>query len=168
MKRFVGQTCEGDFRVIVERSTLEAINRLCTIAGNKETGGILIGRYTDDNATAVILEATPPPADSKDGSTWFVRGFAGLRQLLLQRWRSKDRSYYVGEWHYHPANVIVPSDDDWTQMDSIARAPEYRCSEPILLIAGKSRRNSTSRPLRAFVCPIDQFPKELIAANTMI
>lgn len=163
MKQFVGQTADGAYRIVIEGSALQAIDKMCAAAGTRETGGILVGRYTNDNTTALVLEATAPPNDSRTGGTWFVRGIAGLRQLLARRWSDQTKSHYVGEWHYHPARIVVPSGDDWAQMASIARLPKYQCREPILVIAGQQADELMSRPLRAFVCPVGLGPLELIA-----
>lgn len=162
MTHFVGQTADGAYKLVIEDAPLAAIDRMCASAKGKETGGILIGRYTNDYSTATIMEASEPPQDSRTGATWFNRGVAGLRQLLARRWRASSRSYYLGEWHYHPARVIVPSGEDWAQMASIAEGHEYKCREPILLIAGQPAAAGQHRPFRAFVCPAGQDPAEII------
>jgi hypothetical protein len=120
-----------------------------------ETGGILVGRYTADELTAVVSEALPPPKDSAHGRSWFHRGVAGLRGLLVKRWESQVHTYYIGEWHYHPANVVEPSGDDLAQMYGINADPRYRCRQPVMLIVGQAR-NGDERPVRAFVFPRGQ------------
>lgn len=111
-----------------------------------------MGYYTEGGSAAVVTEALPPPEDSSSGRSWFRRGVAGLRGLLKERWESRVRAYYVGEWHYHPASVVEPSIDDLTQMRGINTDPRYRCREPIMLIIGAAR-NGGERPARAFVFP---------------
>ena len=78
------------------------IDQECRCSGSVETGGILVGRYTKDESTAIVTEAPPPPQDSARGRSWFHRGVAGLRGLLAKRWATELRTYYVGEWHYTP------------------------------------------------------------------
>jgi hypothetical protein len=75
---------DGIFGIVIEPKVIRQIDRLCIAAGDSETGGILIGRYTEDRSTAIIAEATPPPPDSRQGHSWFVRGVAGLAELLLR------------------------------------------------------------------------------------
>jgi hypothetical protein len=89
---------------------------------------------------AIVYEVTPPPTDSRRGRTWFNRGVAGLRDMLARRWRAKHRTHYLGEWHCHPASIIVPSAEDFSQMVTIAKADEYKCREPLLVILGTSKR----------------------------
>ena len=138
------------------------IERECSGAGQIETGGILVGYYTDDESTAIVTDALPPPDDSGRGPTWFNRGVAGLRKLLVSRWRRTRRTYYIGEWHYHPASHITPSDDDLAQMRGISKDARYQCREPIMLIIGRDRRRS-ERPFRAFVFPGDDQYLEFLA-----
>jgi integrative and conjugative element protein (TIGR02256 family) len=126
-----------------------------------ETGGILVGRYSADLLLAIICEATPPPKDSRRGRTWFVRGIDGLRDLLDIRWKAKERTFYIGEWHFHPAVHVEPSDDDFEQMLKISHAREYECKEPLLLIVGAWMRQE-QRTFRAFVCPADDVPREFL------
>jgi hypothetical protein len=130
----------------------QQIDRECSRSRGIETGGILVGRYTEDCSTVIITEAPPPPTDSDRGSTWFHRGVAGLHTLLKSAWERKPRTHYVGEWHYHPAYIVEPSSDDLAQMYRISADPRYRCHDPVMIIAGKSSTGE-ERPTRSFVFP---------------
>lgn len=128
------------------------IDRECSRSGAVETGGILVGYYTNDQSTAFVTEALPPPKDSSGGRSWFHRGVAGLRSLLTKRWESELRTYYIGEWHYHPASIVEPSGDDLAQMYRINADSRYRCREPLMIIVGKNLSGG-ERPIRVFVFP---------------
>jgi integrative and conjugative element protein (TIGR02256 family) len=82
---------------------------------------------------------TGPARDSASGRAWFQRGVAGLQDLLFRRWRQQE--YYLGEWHSHPGAAPTPSGTDATQLKLFARAADYHCPEPILLIVGGDPRN---------------------------
>lgn len=143
--------CRG-YSLQVTAESWQQIDRECGRSGEIETGGILVGYYTTDRATAVVREALQPPTDSAHGRSWFHRGIAGLRALLAKRWESQLRTYYLGEWHYHPACIVEPSGDDLSQMYSVNADPRYRCREPVMLIVGQAL-NGGERPARAFVFP---------------
>lgn len=132
--------------------SLRQIELECHRAGSVETGGILIGYYTGDELMAIVTEALPPPKDSIQCSRWFRRGVDGLRRILVNRWENEPRTYYIGEWHYHPASIVEPSGTDLTQMQNINTDPSYKCCEPIMLIAGYSHPRA-KRPYRVFVFP---------------
>ena len=163
MKTWRGRTNDGTFALELHASVLETLDRYCHEAGAAETGGVLIGRYSDDLALAIVREATPPPTDSKRGRSWFVRGVSGLSEMLGERWRAKERTFYIGEWHFHPASHVEPSGDDFAQMIQISRAREYDCKEPLLLILGASKHEG-HRIFRAFICQAEDAPMELHGA----
>lgn len=161
MTDWEGQTVDGTFSVQFQAHVLPALDRFCGKAGRSETGGILIGRYSDDLSLAIVCEATPPPSDSRRGRSWFVRGVSGLHDILGEKWRAKKRSYYIGEWHFHPVDHVEPSGDDFEQMLEIGRAREYECKEPLLLILSTGRQQGL-RSFRAFVCPAGSAPLEFL------
>lgn len=147
------------FTVELNQSILTVIAYNCKKAKGVETGGVLVGRYIENLYIAVVTEATPPPSDSKSSPVRFKRGIAGLRQLFLERWRSPQRTYYIGEWHYHPADIIKPSPDDLDQMVKFSYSEDYDCFAPIMLIAGIGKE--INRPYRIFAFPRDKHFIEL-------
>jgi integrative and conjugative element protein (TIGR02256 family) len=122
------------FGVLVSESELAKAVKLCVKAGRKETGGILVGRYTATHDCAVVTSVSDAPRDSRAGGTWFSRGVAGLQRWLNGLWKSK--TYYLGEWHFHPFALASPSGDDRDEMKSIANTKSYHCPEPLLMIVG--------------------------------
>jgi integrative and conjugative element protein (TIGR02256 family) len=115
---------------------IRRILKYCVEAGPLETGGILVGNYTEDHSVALVSDASRAPGDSKSGTTWFHRGIAGLQAWLCKLW--EEERYYLGEWHFHPGARPVPSDTDLRQIREIADSPKYNCPEPVLLIVGGS------------------------------
>jgi len=122
------------YTVTLSSSSLQQIVAECINAGVNETGGILIGHYSEDGSTAIVFEATARPPDSLSDRTTFQRGTKGLRSLLQNRW--KNGKYYVGEWHFHPGGLPEPSDNDFESMKSIAANLNYQCPEPVMIILG--------------------------------
>ena len=152
-------TRDSAYRVLAAKEILYKLENMCRILPTEETGGIIVGYYSDDLRTAIITEVTSPPADSKKGFSWFIRGIEGLRSLLKERWGQARRTFYIGEWHYHPSAIVEPSSDDFEQMRQISKTKKYQCREPMMIILGKSE-NST-RPLRIFLCAQGNIIEEL-------
>lgn len=150
---------KGRFQVIVPGEVENKILRLCVEARGLEAGGVLVGHYTPDRATAILTDATPPLRDSKAGRTWFHRGVAGLQRLLAKLWSNPKREYYIGEWHHHPADIVAPSADDMRQMKNISEDKNYRCPEPLLIIVGTHRYEQWNA--RFFIFPQGADPTEL-------
>lgn len=164
MTEWHGWTDDGAYGCRISASATRSMDRICRDAGDTETGGILVGRYADDATVAHVVEATPPPRDSQRGRTWFARGVLGLRQLLARRWAARERDHYLGEWHFHPCDVVVPSAVDLSQMTTIALADEYQCPQPVLMIVGR-RTAQRGRPMRVFVSPRGEPAREILPTS---
>jgi integrative and conjugative element protein (TIGR02256 family) len=136
--------------LLIEEHVLRDIDEMCRDAGSIETGGILVGRYSENLEVAIVREATPPPLDSQQRASWFNRGIVGLRDKLRRRWDSKERTYYLGEWHFHPSVYLQPSATDISQMFTIRDDSNYHCMAPVIVVFGESS-DSAQRPFRAFV-----------------
>jgi integrative and conjugative element protein (TIGR02256 family) len=126
----------GRYQVQIEPQALARLLALCREGWPRETGGILVGHYSPELETAFILDALPPPVDSRRGRTWLVRGVAGLARQLDRLWRSVPRQHYLGEWHLHPGAAPQPSRRDLDEMQAIAAGRD--CAVPILLLVGGS------------------------------
>jgi integrative and conjugative element protein (TIGR02256 family) len=125
---------DRNIAVSISERALQTILEECRFSKRLETGGILIGRYTDLLDRAIVEEATRPPRDSKRARTTFARGIAGLKELLRRRWRLQQ--HYLGEWHFHPNASSTPSSKDVLQMVAFALDRSYECKRPILIVIG--------------------------------
>jgi len=129
------RTSDAQFGLFVEQMIMDIILRHCIDAGNVETGGILIGHYTERYDWAVVTDISGPPDDSRRGLTYFFRGIKGLKKLLNQVWNSK-RDYFLGEWHFHPFARPEASQEDERQLREHSKNGLLMCPEPVLLIVG--------------------------------
>lgn len=148
VRDFTFRTPDRRFGLALSKERLSEILAFCRSAGERETGGLLIGRYSDLRDRAIVSQVTGPARDSTSGRTWFHRGVAGLQDLLFRRWRQQE--YYLGEWHSHPRADPIPSGTDGRQMSSIAQSPGYHCPEPILVIVGGDARSEWTLHVRVY------------------
>ena len=125
------------FSVSFEKNLLKKLVDYITNSFINETGGVIVGRYSEDRTTALISDFLPPPQDSQMYRNVFVRGVKGLTNVLSKLWIGKERRYYLGEWHYHPSKYLIPSKTDLEQMIAINHEPRFQCKEPIMIIVGK-------------------------------
>lgn len=121
--------------VTFEESSIQQMLQLCQEKKPLETGGILIGLYSEDRTTANIRNISGPPQGSRHGRRSFYRGAKNLASWLSELWTSTGE-FYLGEWHFHPASWPIPSPTDIEQMKCIAKDAKYHCPEPILFIVG--------------------------------
>lgn len=125
---------DSRYGLCLTEECIQRILELCSRSGGSETGGVLIGHYTESLDMAVVTTATEPPPDSKSGKNWFRRGVRGLNARLDEHWQ--ERQFYLGEWHLHPRDVPDPSPTDEARMGRIANLDAYVCATPVLLIVG--------------------------------
>jgi integrative and conjugative element protein (TIGR02256 family) len=135
------------FGVSLPETELERMLGSCKKAKGKETGGVVVGSYSANHDYALVKTVSKAPKDSKAGHAWFSRGVRGLQRWLDKLWKSK--SFYLGEWHFHPFAAPDPSRSDMSQMFEIAEADSCKCPEPILLILGGDPEGAWA--IRAFV-----------------
>ena len=128
------QSADKRFGVRIAHVQTAKMVKNCRLAGQHETGGIVVGRYAPNHDFAIVTVASDAPGDSQAGRTWFSRGVQGLQNWLNDLWKSD--SYYLGEWHFHPFASAMPSKVDVIGMKSIASSKSCHCPEPILLILG--------------------------------
>ncbi|WP_414732281.1 Mov34/MPN/PAD-1 family protein [Acetobacterium carbinolicum] len=124
-----------EFCIEIDKNLLNDIICECKKASDDETGGILIGKYSEDRRKAIIKSISRAPKDSKSGKMSFKRGVKGLINLLDKKW-DESGEYYLGEWHFHPNNSAQPSRVDVRQMKELAINKKLKCPEPILLVVG--------------------------------
>lgn len=127
-------TSESGVTVTIAAKALTTMAEVAGKRSRRETGGILIGHYSEDLASARIETASDEPPDSIAGRTWFVRGQTGLAGILERAWR--EGRYYLGEWHSHPGASPAPSGPDLSSIAKLARHATLMCHRPILVIIG--------------------------------
>jgi len=133
------QDTNQSFSVNLIKKAYKQMIHYCATSNPYETGGILIGDYSSNQMIANVLQATPPPKNSKYAKHNFWRGCSGLQRTLDTAWKSGQ--YYLGEWHYHPNASAVPSNTDVNQMITLSKDKKLKCPEPILIIIGGSSSN---------------------------
>jgi hypothetical protein len=99
----------GDGRSSVVRlsPTVDAtIRQEVAARPGSETGGIIVGRYSDVANAFHVVDTMPAPPDSKFSRDEFVLGTEGLRPMLEDLIEGSGGALYaLGTWHNH----LVPS-----------------------------------------------------------
>lgn len=139
MIKLVFINSDTNLKIELPIEQLNILHCLCDESNPYETGGIIIGRYSDDGLTAHISEIINSPDDSVKKKAFFKRGINGLQKRLDTLW--KDSYYYLGEWHFHPNSSPTPSSSDIEQMISLSQNKKLNCPEPILIIIGGNKNH---------------------------
>lgn len=154
---------DSKYNVEMDSKVWNQILLYCDSMLVRETGGVIIGYYSDDLYIATVKEVSPPPRDSTGTFCTFKRGITGLWKLLADRWKEPIRTYYLGEWHYHPSITVEPSSEDIEQMVTISNSKRFQCKIPIMLIVGKNQ--GMNRASRFYVFPIGKRMIELFSSR---
>ncbi len=97
---------QGGSTVHISPDVDETIRREVAARHGSETGGIIIGRYSDVADVFHIVGTMPAPPDSKFSRDEFVLGTVGLRSMLEELIEGSGGALYtLGTWHNH----LVPS-----------------------------------------------------------
>lgn len=138
------------FGLKVPSGALSRVLELSRRAAPKETGGVLVGYYTEAQDCAVVTEVSAAPPDSRSGRNFVVRGTVGLQCWLNRLWR-RERRFYLGDWHSHPGEAPRPSRTDIAQLEEIAEDESRNCPEPVALLIGGATADAND--VAAYVYP---------------
>jgi len=134
--------------VLLNPGALAAAIRQANLSPGRETGGVLLGRFTGDKSVPIIYKCLPSTSDCQHSRASFSRGTRGLATLLR---REFVRGYqYIGEWHTHPDGPSQPSCRDHLTMARIARSACYQIADPLLMILSGSEARGWKAAVRRY------------------
>lgn len=129
----------GGWEIAIDAGLIRRLRDMRAARVPAETGGILFG-LVDIPAKKIHLvdaSAAPPDSDEQPGS--FVRGVAGVEELMDSvRRRTAGQVRYVGEWHSHPPRSSArPSAIDGVQIDWLAALMGMDSMPALMVIAAE-------------------------------
>ncbi|GJD82418.1 hypothetical protein HPGCJGGD_0272 [Methylobacterium haplocladii] len=97
-----------------------------------ETGGVIVGRYSQIGNTFQVVDIMPAPPDSVFSAEKFTLGTIGLKASIRKLLKDSGRSLYVlGTWHNH----LVESGPSMLDADTAIRLSMRQYFPVLLLIA---------------------------------
>lgn len=113
-------------------------------AAPSETGGLLLGYWSETRREAVVLEASGPGPDAAETKNSFTPDYEHDIRIAEQRFRESPRTHrYLGDWHSHPDTGVYLSPDDASTLRTIAYSEEAHIATPLMIVVGRGeeRRN---------------------------
>lgn len=105
-----------------------------------ESGGILLGRFINETDDVVIDEAMTPTWSDQRSRFFFRRARRPAQMRVNATWaESAHTRNYLGEWHTHPEDDPVPSEQDLRNWRHIGQAAQYEQTYLIFVIVGRKR-----------------------------
>lgn len=128
---------ERDCLARVPGEVLDAMRRMAEEAAPRETGGTLVGRYSDEGREALVIEALEAKAGARRGRTKFYRPPDDVDDQLDRVYRaSGGKTHYLGEWHTHPGAAPTPSQTDLDTLQDLAKSRSVAADTPLMIIVG--------------------------------
>lgn len=125
------QTRHLGLQITIDDDLLNLLEREARRFYPNEYGGILIGKYSEDQMNVVISETILSVAKNLSQSK-FERSVDLAK--LVTFYNQFPKLIYIGEWHSHPNASCNPSITDLKAMFEIATHEEVLIENPILLI----------------------------------
>lgn len=103
--------------------------------GVQETGGMLLGYWSDDTVVVTACIESGPRAER--GALWFEPDQEWQTARLAEVYQASGRTTtYLGDWHSHPGGAPYPSWRDRRTLRAVRRSPGARAPRPLMLIVG--------------------------------
>jgi integrative and conjugative element protein (TIGR02256 family) len=100
-----------------------------------ETGGVLIGYWSDLNTVVVTASVGPGPASVHSRRTYQHDHAWESSRIAFHYEKSGRSEVYLGDWHTHPnASNAHLSSMDRRSMRQVIRSPEARVTRPLMCI----------------------------------
>ena len=124
-------------KLIIFKNVVEKFNRYRqTKKGQKEAGGLLIGRHLLENEHLVVDQITEPSWWDKRFRTFFYRS-SSHNKILYKAWKASDKTQtLIGLWHTHPEPVPSPSTVDWGDWSRTIGHGDFAGESVFFLIVG--------------------------------
>jgi hypothetical protein len=123
---------DGGHKVRISPRVDEAIRRSIAERPGVETGGVIVGRYSEIGEAFQVVDLMPAPPDSTFSAARFTLGVEGLRPAIKRLRRLTGGSLYViGTWHNH----LVPSGPSILDAETATRLALRQAFPVLLLIA---------------------------------
>jgi integrative and conjugative element protein (TIGR02256 family) len=103
----------------------------------KETGGVLIGYWADQDKTAVVTHVTGPGPNAIHEPYSFTPDDEYQVSEIAKHYNDSGRlRTYLGDWHTHPVQNAYLSKTDRQTLRKIALHKAARCPRPLMAVIG--------------------------------
>lgn len=128
--------------VKISKKTEENLYRLRKEKLPNETGGVLIGSFDFERKICYVVDDISNISDSIEYPQSFIRGSSGLLNRIEEIEKiTVGNLVYVGEWHSHPTNITVKSEQDEQLMKAIVNFNMSEGNPACMIIVGENNHS---------------------------
>jgi len=118
---------------------LTAMREMAANSRPRETGGTLVGHYSEDLQEAFVTAALEADIGARKQRARFYRPPDDVDGQLARIYEeSGGLTHYLGEWHTHPGVAPTPSPTDLATLRGLARSRSVATDTPFMVILGGS------------------------------
>lgn len=129
--------------VHIPGEVLAAMRRMAASSKPRETGGTLVGHYSEDRREAFVTCALEAKTGARKQRTRFYRPPDDVDGQLARIYQeSGGLTHYLGEWHTHPGGAPAPSPTDLSTLRSLAKSRSVATDTPFMVILGGNLRTT--------------------------
>lgn len=138
VEKFSCITCDS-WKVKIKDSVVERFYKNRKAKLPCETGGVLIGTHDFEQKICYIVDFISSPEDSIESPCSYIRGSKGLLEKIkaIEEITAGNLGY-IGEWHSHPDDCTIQSQDDKILMRSIAEYNATQSYPGCMVIVGET------------------------------
>lgn len=117
-------------------AVLASISREADVAVPCETGGVLLGYWSESPVEPVITHVVGPGPLAKHARDSFVPDHRFHNSEVARLCEVNPTLQYLGDWHTHPGAAGYLSTADYATLRKIAVSRTARAPRPLMLILG--------------------------------
>lgn len=141
MWRFPERGCA----VRIPGGVLTVMREMAASSKPRETGGTLVGHYSEDFREAFVTEALEANIGARKQRVRFYRPPDDVDGQLARIYEeSGGLTHYLGEWHTHPDAAPTPSPTDLSTLRGLARSRSVATDTPFMVILGGNLQTAAS------------------------
>jgi integrative and conjugative element protein (TIGR02256 family) len=123
--------------VRVPAEVLAAMRKVAASASPRETGGTLVGYYSEDRRIAFVTRALEAKTGARRQRKRFYRPPDDVDGQLARVYdETAGTTHYLGEWHTHPGAAPIPSPTDLFTLRGLAWSRSVASDTPFMIILG--------------------------------
>lgn len=136
---------QRDCTVQVCGKVLAAMLEMAASAKPRETGGTLVGHYSEDHRVAFVTGALEAQIGARKERARFYRPPDDVDGQLARIYEeSGGLTHYLGEWHTHPDAAPTPSSTDLSTLRGLARSRSVATDTPFMIILGGKFKSTSA------------------------
>lgn len=137
MRRF---SLNNELKLVLEDNALNEIYKYEPENYLHENGGILLGKFNNEENIYVITNVSSTNLKDKKGKNFFIRNKKQAQSIINEIWRqSKGEINYLGEWHTHRENHPSPSFIDKQLVKQMINNKNVEIKNVFMVILGKRK-----------------------------